>query len=201
MRRQEPRQPGAKKRFHGRFFHEELEVGGRHVSFRLRRAPAFRPWLQKLIRKPHPSYVSTSPVRRHSAPGQRVSDPEMTLHPEIAELGTGVHERQDLFVPRQWVAAGVAEFVAPQHSHFLGTQRVEEERGMGSHEDLRCFGCFPALLRQPVEQARMQEVLRLLDADERRRNRIVQQGQVSEHLERAVRREAGHDGLRKRGRP
>ena len=44
----------------------------------------------------------------------------------------------------------------------------------------------------------MQEVLRLLDAAERRRNRIVQQGKTGEHLERTVRRESGHDGLGER---
>lgn len=95
--------------------------------------------------------VSTSVVRRHSAPGPRISDSEMTLHPEIAELGARVHERHDLLVLKQWVAARVAGFVAPQDPRFLGTQCIEEERGMGGHENLRRPGCFPD--RQRVGRA------------------------------------------------
>ena len=70
---------------------------------------------------------------------------------------------------------------------------------MRRHEDLRGPGCLPAFLREPVEQARMEEVLRLLDADERRWSRVMQQYEIGERLQRAVGCESGHDRLPERG--
>jgi hypothetical protein len=48
----------------------------------------------------------------------------------------------------------------------------------------------PTLLRQAAQQAGMKKIFRLLDADEGRWRRIVQQHEIREHLQRAVRREA-----------
>ena len=63
----------------------------------------------------------------------------------------------------------------------------------------RVFGCRPTFLGQPVQQPGVQEILGLLDSDERRRVRIVQKYQIGEHLERTVRREACEDRTIKRG--
>ena len=140
-------------------------------------------------------------MRWHSPSGQRVADPEVPFHPQIAQLSAGVHEGHDLGVLAHGVTSCVAGFVAPQHPHFIGTKRVEEEWRMGGYENLRRRRRSPTLFGQPVKETGMQEILRFLNADERRRNRIVQQGHIGEHLERTVRCEAGHHRLGKTARP
>ena len=58
---------------------------------------------------------------------------------------------------------------------------------MRRHHQLGPLGGGAALLCQLGQQARMQEVLRFLDSDERRRRRVVQQDEVCQQLEGAVR--------------
>jgi hypothetical protein len=65
------------------------------------------------------------------------------------------------------------------------------------HEQLSPFRRIPAFFRQAVEQSRMQEVLELLDADERRRRRVVQQDQIGKHLQRSIRGKPDEDGVLK----
>ena len=66
---------------------------------------------------------------------------------------------------------------------------------MGRDQELRSLGRGLALLSEHRQQARVQEVLGLLDADEGGRRRVVQHDQVGQHLERAVRREPRQDRL------
>ena len=57
-----------------------------------------------------------------------VADPELSFHPEIAELRTLIHE--GLYARHVGETPGlrVAPVVAPEDTHFLGPQPVEEER-------------------------------------------------------------------------
>ena len=59
--------------------------------------------------------------------------------------------------------------VPPQHSDLFRAQRVQEERRVRRHQQLGAFAGGPTLLGQIGQQAGVQEVLGLLDADERRR--------------------------------
>ena len=122
----------------------------------------------------------------------------MAFHPQMAQRGTGLHHLRNARNVLGPDGAGIALLIAVQHPHLVRPHRVQQERRVAGDEHLRPHGRRPAFLRQLGQQARMQEVLRLLDPDEARRMRVVQHGQVGQHLHRPVRGEAREDRLLER---
>ena len=54
-----------------------------------------------------------------------------------------------------------------EYEDLLGEQRINEPRSMRGHEQLRAISCNLTTLAQSVQQARMDEILRFFDADQR----------------------------------
>ena len=57
---------------------------------------------------------------------------------------------------------------------------------MGRHKKLGVCASRSTLFTEWMQETRMQEIFWLLDANEARRVRIVEQNEVSQHLERAI---------------
>jgi hypothetical protein len=121
------------------------------------------------------------------------------FHPKLPELRTFGHELVDALHFRRAAGAGETVFTAVDHPRFLGPERVHEERRMGGDHELGHGRCRPALLRQFRQQPGMELVLGLLDADQLGRVRVMEQGEIGEHLQRAVGGEFRHDRFLERG--
>lgn len=87
---------------------------------------------------------------RHSAIALGISDTEMSLHPEITELSTGVTEGLDPIVLAQSMTLRKAGIITPKHPYFRRSQRVEKIGGVGGNKNLRSVCRVPAFFRQPV---------------------------------------------------
>jgi hypothetical protein len=97
-----------------------------------------------------------------------IAHPELALHPQLAHQGALRYERLNALEIAGSLGLGVALIIAPENSHLLRSQAVEKEGGMGGDQELGLGDGAAALLSEFRQQARMEEVLRLLDADEGR---------------------------------
>ena len=132
--------------------------------------------------------------RSHQLPGtvcgslieQRIGRAQVSLHPEISYQCPFSGEFGNAGLVDGPLAVGVSRVVPPQHPHFIRPQCVQEEGRVGGDQQLRTRNGSPAFLGQFRQQARMQEVLRLFDPDKGRRDGIVEQYEIGQHLQRAV---------------
>ena len=94
--------------------------------------------------------VSASLPHWHPTSVQGISDPKMSLHPEVAKLSASVEEGFDLIVLVQSMALRITGFITPKHAHLPWPQSVKEKWRMGGHKDLRCVCCVSAFFPQPI---------------------------------------------------
>ena len=116
----------------------------------------------------------------------RVAHPETAFHPQAAQTATS----GDLLRNPRDVTGGhslrKSVLIPVQHPDLLGAHGVQQEGGMAGHQQLGTLRRRPALLGKLRQEARIQEVLRLLDPDEAWRLRIMQHRQVRQHLHGAI---------------